>query len=260
MRILLAGDTHGNTSHMEYILAIAKEQGCDRVFQLGDFGYWEHEQSGIQYLDDVNKYSQLHDIPVYFLDGNHDKISLLLEKYKDADEEGFILVRENVLYAPRGHCWTWGGKSFIAIGGAYSVDKQYRLAQERHDAERYGKNTSGTLWFPEEEMADRDLDAILDRAPQRVDFMLTHDKPRGSNPHWNRKDLSECWPNQDRIQKAMQTLKPYLLAHGHLHYRYDDSVRTAHGNTQILGLNSEPWGSGRFFSGPDTWYVLDTAA
>ena len=42
MRILLAGDTHGNTTHVRYLIDVAVDQGCDRIFQLGDFGAWEH--------------------------------------------------------------------------------------------------------------------------------------------------------------------------------------------------------------------------
>lgn len=261
MRILLAGDTHANTEHVKYLIKTAQEQDCDRIFQVGDFGYFESEKWGLEYLELINDAAERANVVIYFLRGNHDNIKLLLENYQDdADHEGFLMVRSNILFAPDGHCWEWGGKRFIVFGGAYSVDKDYRLAQERYDSEHLGVDCSGTHWFPDEEMTAEAFRNAIVAAPNTVDFMLTHDKPRMSNPGWNRKDLEECWPNQNRIQEAVDALKPHLLVHGHLHYRYDDQIMGPHGKTQVLGLNSEPWGSGRFYSGPDTWYVLDTDA
>lgn len=252
MKILLAGDVHGNTSHMHYLMSEAKHNGCDRIFQLGDFGYWEHFPRGVRYLDETNRAAKQAGIVVYFLDGNHDKTSMLLEKYTETDDEGFILVRPNVRYARRGHVWEWAGKKFIALGGAYSVDKEYRLAVEQHE-----NSPAGTQWFPEEEMTDKELHNYLLAAPQTVDFMFAHDKPRLSKPGWNRKDLEECWPNQNRLQEAMDMLKPRLFAHGHLHHRYDDAVMTPYGYTQVLGLDADPWTAERFYRVENSWYVLE---
>src|SRR4051812_6589522 len=96
---------------------------------------------------------------------------------------------------------------FVALGGAYSVDKQWRVNEERK------RRAPGTLWFPEEEMTDTEFYRHL-AGPSPVDVLLAHDKPRAANPDWNRKDLPECWPNQDRIQAAAVTLKSKLLVHG----------------------------------------------
>lgn len=252
MKILLAGDTHGNASHIITLLDQAVKHGCDRIFQLGDFGAWEHVPSGAKYFNDVEKHAARRGVTVYWLDGNHDKTSLVLEKYSDTkDEEGFLACRPHVRYAPRGHCWTWAGKKFIAIGGAYSVDKDYRLWLEEQ------RGGPGTQWFPEEEMTDDELRNIIVNTTNTVDIMLTHDKPRMSNPGWNRKDLEECWPNQNRIQEAVEALKPHLVAHGHLHHRYDDTITTAHGKTQVLGLDADPWTAGRFYWVENSWEVLE---
>lgn len=252
MKILLAGDTHGNASHIITLLDNAVKEGCDRIFQVGDFGAWEHVPSGVKYFNDVEKHAKLRGVTVYWLDGNHDKTSLVLEKYGDKkDEEGFLLCRPHVRYAPRGHRWTWAGKNFIALGGAYSVDKDYRLWLENQ------RGGAGTQWFPEEEMSDNDMDTIILGDSSPVDVMLTHDKPRASNPHWNRKDLEECWPNQDRIQRAVETLKPKLLVHGHLHYRYEDIIDNGNGKTLVTGLDADPWTAQRFYRVENSWEVLD---
>ncbi len=260
MKILVAGDTHGNIRHTEYLIRTAASQGCSRVFVVGDFGYWEHTKAGVQFLDQVDAYSSDWGIPVYFLDGNHDKTSLLLTKYdapKNLDGDGFIVVRTNVFYARRGLRWTWDGLRFIALGGAYSVDKEMRLDQEERFSSKFPPES---LWFPEEEMSDWDMSEILeDREP--VDVILAHDKPRGSNPRWHRKDIAETWPNQDRLQRAVQRLDPELYIHGHLHWPYVDQMWHSHDGitrdmhvTTVVGLDCDG------HAGPKdkSWTVLDT--
>lgn len=265
----MAGDTHGTQEHCRYLIRTAKAEYCDRVFVLGDWGYWEHQQEGIRFCDKLNRYCEELGIPMYFLDGNHDKTSLLLEKYGDQpDEEGFLQVRPMLRYAGRGHRWTWDGIRFISLGGAYSVDKGWRLQSEA------SRGKPGTLWFPEEEMSDEDMALILKNTDE-VDVMLAHDKPRGSNPRWNRKDYQECLPNQDRLQLAIRTLTPRWFWHGHLHFWYRDSVdysnlQGEHRVVQVQGLNCDNEAgqnyhdpNGEFtvyYNKAQSWEVLDTDA
>jgi len=232
--VLLAGDVHANLRHMRYLIEVAKAKNIDRIFQLGDFGYWEHEPAGVEYLDQVQALAEAAGVTVYFLDGNHDNLSLLLDKYQDCvDEEGFLKVRERIRYAPRGHRWTWAGVRFIALGGAYSVDKAQRLAWEK------SRGKPESLWFPQEQMTDDDMARILlDNTP--VDVILAHDKPLNSRPGWNRKDLSGCLPNQRRLQRACDALAPKLFVHGHLHYRYSDQlIYPGELNTTVEGLTCD---------------------
>ncbi len=257
MRILMAGDTHGDASHVRHLLSVAQLQRCDRIFVLGDFGYWEHTGEGRNFLNRVDIHADLKDIPIYFLDGNHDKTSLLLETYDvydDGDSDGFLLVREYVRYARRGLTWIWDDVEFIALGGAYSVDKQWRLDREAKSG------LPESLWFPEEEMTDEEMNEILDQRHTRsVDVMLAHDKPRSSAPRWNRKDFLECLPNQDRLQAAVQALKPVLYLHGHLHFRYTDNIADCRVEGLDCNTRDQDFTTGRTVPDPSaSWYVLDT--
>ncbi|WP_436787475.1 metallophosphoesterase family protein, partial [Yinghuangia sp. YIM S10712] len=224
MRLLLVGDTHGNAGHLRRVLDVAAAAGIDRLFQLGDFGYWEHERSGVRFLDTVQRYADERGVTVFFLDGNHDKSGLIHERYGDRpDAEGFLTVRGRIRYAPRGHAWRWDGVRFLAFGGAASVDKDRRLAEEarrrqkamRKEAYRQAAgrpfakvpDTAGTLWFPEEEPTDADARAVIAEAGA-VDVLLTHDKPRATRPGTDRKDLAVCHPNQDRVQRIIDALGP----------------------------------------------------
>lgn len=275
MRILVAGDIHGFADQCEYLAFQARNFECDRIVVLGDFGFWEHMPAGEEFLDETAVLGGEYGIDWYVIDGNHDKISLVLQRYQP-DDRGFHLVRPGLFYASRGHRWTWDGVRIIALGGAYSVDKEQRLLEEKAAAYKIRKqnqyrpadrkrstDTSGTQWFPEEEMTDEDMARILvDTTP--VDIMLAHDKPRSSNPCWNRKDLPECWPNQDRLQLAVVALQPKLYLHGHLHYRYRDTVRTGGDSwCRVEGLDCDPrghrsvWPRDLAYDRANSWLVLE---
>jgi hypothetical protein len=259
VKILIAGDTHGDLTHCQYLVRTAKAEKCDRVFVLGDWGYWEHIDQGVLFCDRLDLYCNINNIPVYFLDGNHDKTSLLVDSYHDQpDDEGFLLVRPHLRYAGRGHRWTWDHVSFISLGGAYSTDKASRLAWEAK------KKRPEASWFPEEEMTDEDMAKILAADPSPVDVMLTHDKPRCSNPGWNRKNILECLPNQDRIQSAVRQLTPSRLYHGHLHWNYHQFAPYSdheglHRELEVQGLSPNPSAQEyREYQKSHSWIVLDT--
>lgn len=262
VKILMAGDTHGHLGHCQYLVRTAKQEKCDRVFVLGDFGAWEHTKDGVRFFDQLDLYCNINNIKIYFVDGNHDKTSLLVEKYDETrDDEGFMIVRPYIRYAWRGHRWTWDEVRFIALGGAYSVDKEWRLDLEARYPGKYGGH--GSLWFPEEEMDDYDMSQILqDTSP--VDVILAHDKPRGSHPGWNRKDLAEYWPNQDRLQLAVRTLEPTLFMHGHLHYWYRQEMDYSNlagelKNCTVWGLNCDPDAADPSrYDKSSSWWALDT--
>jgi len=148
---------------------------------------------------------------------------LVLDTYTERDDDGLVVVRDHVRYAPRGHRWTWGTTRILALGGAASLDKEWRLAEEgRRSAKAIRKskfreaaggapapppNYAGTLWFPDEELSDDDVETVLaDGTP--VDLLLTHDKPRRSRLGFNRKDDAAAWPNQDRVQRVVDAYGP----------------------------------------------------
>lgn len=238
-RVLIAGDTHGDINHIRYLVQRAKPNFCGAILILGDYGFWEHEAQGITFNSMVSVIASKAEIDVYFIDGNHDKTSLLLRRYSDdVTEDGFLRLRERLFYIPRGHRWEWSGVKFAAFGGAYSIDKQWRL-----DAEAVSRRAE-SLWFPEEEMTDEEMAIhLLNGSP--VDVIVAHDKPRASNPKWNRKEYLECVPNQDRLQMAVLALRPTLYLHGHLHYRYIDRIRVD-GDTwcQVHGFDANPAAAG----------------
>lgn len=258
--ILVSGDLHGDPQHTLYAFQTAFQAGADAIVQVGDFGYWEHMNGGDAFLDLCSHLATENDLPLYWVDGNHENHTWLRRIYGPGGgrhkptPEGFWEIRPGVYYVPRGTRWVWNDVHLMGLGGAYSVDKFHRLREENkrrrshYEANGYRAKVGAPTvpydpekfqsWWPEEELADEDMiRALADTTP--IDVLFTHDKPRASNPRWNRKDLPECWPNQDKIQTVVNTLKPKLLVHGHLHYRYTDEVRCGDDGrtTRVEGLS-----------------------
>lgn len=251
-KVILSGDTHGDGGHVRWIVQHAKQTGADAVFVLGDFGIWDHLDNG-RFTDTVSKDAQRHGVPVFFLPGNHDNYDLLFEweATKPRTADGFFEIKPGLYYSPRGHRWTWHGTRFMSLGGAYSVDKQPRVlqdgialrraqaAEERGSQlaakDRYMLRLGQWQWWGQEEISQEELDHAL--RDGEVDILLTHDKPRLSSPGWNRKDLEECWTNQEAIQDVVDEKKPKLLVHGHLHWPYDQRLPSG---TVVKGLDCDP--------------------
>lgn len=272
MKILMAGDIHGDLPHAQYLVKIAKKKGCDRILQLGDFGHWPHYRDGIVYLDQLSLYADLNNILVYWVDGNHDSVSRVYENHgqpEDLDAEGFIRIRKQIRYAPRGHRWIWDGCRFIALGGAWSVDQEWRLDLEKKRAKKAGLTPgafANTQWFPEEQMTDEDMDKILEDM-SIVDVIVAHDKPRAANPGWNRRDFADCMPNQDRLQRAVNMLRPAAFFHGHLHHNYTDPIVYPGPDggpevTLVTGLSCNPDAAeyGRAYDKQSSWQVFEPSS
>lgn len=276
-KILMLGDTHGNNEHVEWAASVAEKAKADAIFVLGDFGYWEHGDDGA-FLDKCSAISSDYGMPIYWLDGNHENHTWLRERYINnaevpRDEDGFVIMRRGLMHAPRAHTWEWRGYSFMALGGAYSIDKEGRLRgeakkQRQARAEMRGRAERGAripdsvkriaqgesiFWWPEEEITDEEVEEAL--RVDKVDILLTHDKPLFAEPDWNRKNDPTSMANQEKVQKVMERLRPSILIHGHLHYSYrDEMILGEHEGAlefcEIYGLDCDPWPH----SGDGVWW------
>ncbi len=277
MRVFIAGDTHGNTNWwLSYLLPTAKAHRADVIVQVGDFGFWEHEPDGITYLDRLNREAAAQCIVIYALHGNHDNWSDTMRRYgHDRDDDGFVRVRSHIRYIPQGHVWTWAGRSMRAFGGAYSLDKEWRIKTERkreaaawsreNERRAAGKaprdvpSFADTLWFRDEEMTDQEFTELMVAHIFTVDVVFSHDKPRGSDPGLDLKNEPACHPNQDRLQLALHTHRPRFWFHGHLHHAYTQTLRSGDDDTftDVIGLSCDDAARPRFWRPYDCWAVLD---
>lgn len=80
----------------------------------------------------------------------------------------------NILFAKDGEIYNFNGKKVMPIGGAYSVDKYYRIR-------------NGLPWFESEqpdEVIKEYVEQQLDKAKWNVDIVLSHTVPIEAEPVW----------------------------------------------------------------------------
>ena len=98
-RVLIAGDTHGNSAWVERLARTASDQGCPIVIQVGDFGYFPNHPEGLRFLTAVETACARHGVELWFIDGNHDDHSALAEL---RENETPVALTDYVTYIPRG--------------------------------------------------------------------------------------------------------------------------------------------------------------
>ncbi len=206
-RIAVAGDWHGNSFHADRAIRHAAEQGAEAVLHVGDFGY----KFAPSFMAHVQRALEDTGLVLGFVPGNHDDYDRL-----DALDADYgctaIPMRPNVFYLPRGYRWTWAGVSFLALGGAHSVDRLWRAR--------------GEWWARETITIGEALNASLDGP---ADVMICHDVPDGvripcieGNPHgFPESEIVAAQRHRELLRNVVNEVKPKHLFAGHYHCRLD---------------------------------------
>ncbi len=239
-RILVVGDSHGDTSYLRAQFGRADSEGCDGVVQLGDFGFWPDERRWYDTdrrelalnearLDEVASYASTYGMWMRVLDGNHDAHPMVREQYPELDDgTGVRPIRSRLLdWADRGSVWTWCGVRFGALGGGVSVDRDRRV--------------EGVTWWATETITETELARLAGRG--QVDVLLTHDGPDIEIP-LPRGRLDPQIEERSRrhrtmVSRAVAAAAPTLVMHGHYHVAYEGRVDLGDGErSRVIGLAS----------------------
>ena len=168
MAIYITGDTHGKFHHIAEFCNDMKTTTRDTIIILGD--------AGINYYNDPrDTYTKddLSEIPITFfcIHGNHEirpeKLSFYETETCFGNNAFFEKKYPNIWFAKDGTIYDIGGKKTFVCGGAYSVDKFYRLSR-------------GWNWFPDEQPNERIkqlCENVLELHNWKVDRVLTHTCP-----------------------------------------------------------------------------------
>lgn len=233
-RILLVGDLHMNTLAAHQVIDHAQALGVDLILQLGDFGFWPRTSAGQKYLNEVESKLSTFGLDLWFIPGNHEDWTSLAER--PIEDDGLGIITEHIRGIPVGHRWTWRSTRWLAIGGAPSVDKHLR--------------TEGVDWFPEEEITEKQLAAIVAAGP--ADLVVAHDAPMGTDfldrryqQHLDPWERDSWWPvsaqlradaHQERLRRILDGVEARRWFHGHHHVRCSSAINTPRGDVQIKGL------------------------
>lgn len=201
----MAGDTHGNIENIGLLVEYAIANDCQKILVTGDFGIFPHVEWGKKFLDDMTRIYQKSHIPIHFVKGNHDN-----HEYLDAlqgDSLDIKQVVEGVYFHPTLCTWMWGDYKFGAVGGAYSVDRAWRVV--------------GRDWWPNEQIRASEVNRA--EIMGKVDVLVSHDCPwTGTvDDYCDFKMDGESQMNRYKLQKIVEVIQPKLCFHGHFHTRYE---------------------------------------
>lgn len=228
-----AGDWHGRSNDALDSLNHFKSQGVKHVLHTGDFGFWTDQSTNL-FLKRINLFLKDNDMLLYFVDGNHEHHTHLLSL--PLQEDGTRRIRSHIYHLPRGFRWEWSTIDFLAMGGAYSVDRKWR--------------TLGESYFDEELISDQDI--LAANPTQTTDVLLSHDSPAGApnpvtdNPvkqfegirFFGQSAITTANLHREQLKVLTDTVDPVFIAHGHYHeYQFKSYVRKATGTEcHVLSL------------------------
>ena len=166
--IYITGDKHRVFDSIVEFCDIYETSESDILIILGDAGINFYLDASDQEIKE-----DLYQLPITILciHGNHEERPEEVGGYEIKTwNEGEVYYEEdypNILFAKDGEIYDFNGKKAIAIGGAYSIDKYYRI--------------SGNLpWFPSEqpdEWTKARVESKLESVDWKVDFVLSHTCP-----------------------------------------------------------------------------------
>lgn len=158
--IYVTGDKHGDfTSEEDYqkVERFCKRMGTtkmDVMIVLGDHGVRYYPDS---HRNTKKSMQRLEDMPITWvlIHGNHDRRANEQNRFKyqyidDSEKRisGLFYVNDqypSVLFPDEYGMYYFGNQYAIIVGGAYSIDKLYRLEQQMYGRKQY-------LWFPNEQL------------------------------------------------------------------------------------------------------------
>ena len=176
MHFYITGDTHGDFSRIKQFSLENETTLEDVMIILGDAGINYHLDCRDRELKE--ELSKL-DITLFCIHGNHEARPWEAADYDEKEwNGGMVYVEEqysNILFAKDGEIYDFNGRKVIVIGGAYSVDKYYRL-------------NNGLMWF-DTEQPDDEIKSYVERQLEKVDWsidiVLSHTVPVDAEPVWN---------------------------------------------------------------------------
>ena len=164
--IYLTGDTHGQMNRISLFCEKNQTTKDDILIILGDAGInytlKKHDKVLKKYLSNLP-------ITLFCVHGNHEERPYNIKSYVSKDfMNGKVMYEEeypNILFALDGEIYNMDNKNVIVIGGAYSVDKIYRIAY-------------GLKWFPDEQPSKKIKDYVEKQiSNNKVDIVLSHTCP-----------------------------------------------------------------------------------
>jgi 3-oxoacid CoA-transferase subunit A len=167
----ITGDTHGDFDELianAHRFEWAKDDCC---VILGDAGFnFYLDSSDTRRKKAMNALG----VTIFCIHGNHEARPATLNNYEIHNWHGGEVWVEpefpNILFAKDGEIYEMNGQKAIVVGGAYSVDKYYRIA----------RNPYNPKWWADEQPDDatkQKVELQLAALGWKIDIVLSHTCP-----------------------------------------------------------------------------------
>jgi hypothetical protein len=171
--VVLTGDTHRVFGRIFEFCEEYETTPEDIIVILGDSGINYYLDSSDEQL---KKELSALNATLFLVHGNHEERPYNISNYKEMLWHGSMVYYEeeypNLLFAMDGEIYDFNEKKALVIGGAYSVDKSYRLS-------------GGMPWFDSEQPDDyikSYVESQLDRMDWKVNYVFSHTVPLSYMP------------------------------------------------------------------------------
>ena len=214
--VYFTGDIHGSPFKLQVFCRYMELTEKDTIVILGDVGanYYGGKRDK-QFKEQIAKLAPT----IFCIHGNHEQRPANIPSYKAKEwNDGPVWYEEeypNLLFARDGNIYVIDGVRYLVIGGAFSVDKNYRLSR-------------GYGWWADEQ-ASEEIKARVGRrvANSGLDVILSHTCPFKYEPReaflpgidQSEVDSStEEW--LDTIEESVD-YKAWFCGHWHIDKRID---------------------------------------
>ena len=216
-RVFVMGDIHGQVGRVRDFCKEEKTTTNDILILLGDAGFNynfnEYDRARKEFVSKLP-------ITLLCIHGNHEERPDNIKSYVVKSYEKFqcnCWVEDeypNILFPFDGKM-VINGKKFLVMGGAYSIDKYYRLS-------------SGQPWFESEQMSEDTKNYIRALVQYETDFdyVLTHTAPTSEEPTF----LFLPGIDQSTVEKGVEIFleeikRKIKFKHWYFgHYHYDGNL------------------------------------
>jgi Icc-related predicted phosphoesterase len=225
--IAVVGDVHGDIDHFKWVVNRARKH-AGLIVQVGDFGFMPKAKWFAGFIAEVDAALASAGMAMLWIDGNHDDHDSIRNREWPVTDEGLLRTSKHTFHWPRGLALTIGDCRCIGLGGAYSIDKDWRLEQEQLIGE------DRILWWEEELISPDEEARTIAAAP--ADLMFCHDAPTEQAAlltFAGFKNDPASTANNAVVQRAMEAISPAVLFHGHFHRA---KATVASNGTMVVGL------------------------
>lgn len=195
--VYITGDTHRSFGHIKNFCKNNNTSKEDILIILGDAGI---NYYGDPYDMDIKKYINQLDITLFCVHGNHENRPNNIGSYLEKSWHGGIVFYEKefptILFPKDGEIFDICGSKVLVIGGAYSIDKFFRIC-------------NNMKWWSDEQPTleiKQHTELNLKLSNHTVDYILTHTCPLKYQPT----EALLCGINQSMVDTTTEQWLDYI--------------------------------------------------